>query len=423
MQEKAAELTLVIPVMGSDPELSGTIANARETAAIDIEIIVVIDGADPKKVNVDAIDADQVVILRKRQGSSAARHAGVVKAASPYVATCDAHMRFEDGWGEVLCDELETDPGGNVVFCGHMGTLGENMEPTSNANHTGARIAWRTVEPADVFKGPEAGKVYQSFHAKWFDEPNSGEIGCVMGAMYAFRLAWYISMGQPWKVGKGYGCDEELISLGSWLCGGSVQMSSVQVWHKFSTTGHNVDIGMWVTRARLLYLAPLTDDERTELLQWLRINPALALGDAFNVALASDLSRPEVGKLQKRWASRERWEKYATRFITHYGGSDSSSETLATFQEHRSGTTTTEAPPVLTATSTTTTVAPGSQVFFREVETCERCLSMDSFRVTSSRASIGRGPKRQYLKCRVCGASAVRLSPGGLNFSVSAANE
>lgn len=181
-------------------------------------------------------------------GTSPTRHRGMVKAKTEVVITCDAHMTFEEG----ALDRLAQLVAENPLTVGCLGCCTNSAAEISN----------------DVYRGADLYETSENhpFDAKWRKAPNNqpGEIACVMGACYALSQTLYAKIGRPWRIGRGWGCDEQLISIPARLVGGNVVVTSDRCGHlcrsdkdvSFRRTPEEF-ARTWYTRAALLdYLNP-----------------------------------------------------------------------------------------------------------------------------------------------------------------------
>jgi glycosyltransferase involved in cell wall biosynthesis len=380
MKKTAPKLTMIITVRGEDPHLARTIRLARETAAHPIHLLVVFDGCDTPP----EIDADSILCLRHPRGCMAARHAGILKANTQNVVVVDAHMGFPQGWDDAVNAELDSHP--DTVACAQMQSTDADLQPQGPGTYAAARIALRTVEPID---GNPARKTYAAISAKWAHQQAPGEIGCVLGAFYAMRRKWYQAMAMPWSVGTGWGCDEEVISLASFLAGGTVRMMPITVGHVYQMAGQvwrktadqTDEFGIWRNRLRILQLFPFEEELRSELKSWIEMNILPEMG------MAADLARPEVQTVIRRFEKTQaRLKEYMDRFIDK-PATDQRAATAQSYAEQRTP----------------------RQVIHRQMEICKKCNRADSFRVQSTQG------ERQYLACG-CGARAVRMNHGPLQY-------
>jgi glycosyltransferase involved in cell wall biosynthesis len=247
-------VAMVIPVRGADAMLQRTIDCARAGAVGPVEVIVVDNGYTGEPVAA----ADNVRVIGSGCGTGQARHAGVMAARAPLVVTVDAHVRLCEMWDDYVVDQFSRKGWSKTVACGFVGALKHDFMPQGEPHYKGARMHW--VE--------ESGGEVRPLAAKWCDAGKfGGKIGAVMGAFYAFRKKWYVEIGEPWSVFSSWGCDEELISLASWLSGGDCRLMAqhIKSWHLFSRP-EAVPYADWelaeirANRFRLLRMMPVPVD-------------------------------------------------------------------------------------------------------------------------------------------------------------------
>jgi glycosyltransferase involved in cell wall biosynthesis len=212
-----------------------TIASIRETAPEDVEIIVVDDcSATPLVHYVKRDERTHLVTNAQRCGCGPSRHIGAMYASADWLLICDSHMRFEKGWFEkwekttLLPFQME-----RSVWCATcLGLDSKHMEPENPVSeYHGATMNFYGTDRLKL-NAP-----MQVFEAVWLpksEEPEDGaEIPAVMGAAYFVSRDWFLHLS-PTRYLRTWGCDEQMISMKSWLAGGSVRMAkSVRIGHKF----------------------------------------------------------------------------------------------------------------------------------------------------------------------------------------------
>jgi hypothetical protein len=229
----------------NEPDLAGTIENIKATQKNVGEIIVISD--------------------KKRQGPMRCRHEGIKKSAHRNVIITDAHMRFKPGALDVLAEFTADNPGSvNCAKCHHNSAYSFDDSP-----YGGADLFYKQVERGQ----------YSAISAKWRNSNKPGEIGAVMGACYAFDTLTYSDAGEPWRIGLGWGCDEESISILARLLGGSVNLVDVECAHlyraqtqlQYTPTPEQI-AGVWVNRLAMLEILPMPQTQRHDLRGWLHNN-------------------------------------------------------------------------------------------------------------------------------------------------------
>lgn len=218
---KTPKLSLIIPARGKEPLLQQTIDCAIKGALNKVEIIVVDNGLEVAA----PCGSDVRVIKSEISGTGAARHAGVLAALAPVIVTIDAHVRLCDFWDDYVLDHFERKAWAKTVACGHVGGLATDFSVEKEACYTGAQIHWQEINGSET----------RLLVPKWSDNSFGSRIGAVMGAFYAFKKSWYEKMAGPWSVFASWGCDEETISIASYLAGGDCRLMAehVRSWHLF----------------------------------------------------------------------------------------------------------------------------------------------------------------------------------------------
>jgi len=199
-------------------------------------------------------------------GTSASRHYGVLQSSGDFIITIDGHMAFDDNnWLQAMVDEAVAYP--KAVLCSGSTWLSEKTPTFKDAQRhgTGATVHWK--DSCGV-------QEYRALEAKW-SKNDAGEIGVVMGACYGFMKDWYLhGMQAPWDGAAGWGMDEVMLSIPSWLCGGSTRLVDTAVGHWFNDTQRSSTLvytdtmltDVWANRLRVLEVLPLTGADRLELI-------------------------------------------------------------------------------------------------------------------------------------------------------------
>ena len=238
--------TAVVIANRDEPDLGNTVANIREVAP-DAEVVVIDDPGG--------------------RGPQQCRHEGIVCSDADVIIVTDGHVRFAPDTIAEMSRYVQRHP--KAVACAkcyHNPTISFEGEP-----YMGARIAWKTQEPGNQFF---------TLSGKWRKERTTGKIGCVMGACYGFSREWYVDgLRAPWRWGTGWGCDEEVLSITNWLCGGENVLLDLGIAHLARTEKNrhfgysSVQLaGVWANRYRMLAMLPMSDRERKELAGWLDKN-------------------------------------------------------------------------------------------------------------------------------------------------------
>lgn len=418
---KQLPVSLIITVRGHEPLLHKTIAIARNEAGREFELVLVFDGSphpaydvkvdDLGEILMGGFDADKVLVLREPRGCMAARHAGICKSTGRIIAVTDAHVRLPPGWVEELVRFHKPKARNKTVTCAAMRHADRNLEMIGcdKAPYCGCRITWKTNDRAN---GEHDGIGPNALAAQWCAQQKPGEqIGCIMGAFYTFTRAWYEVLGRPWKVGTGWGGDEELLSIASWIMGGEVRMlpERFEVAHVMGQDAHNPNRwqlalpdadALWLNRFRLPHLLPLSDSERAELLEHISLNGHTTLRNSWPILLASDLERPEVKMLQAQFAPhRHEWDVFRNRFVDMPAPTTSAlATTAARIQAEASA-----GQPLQHISEPR---MPQQILPNHPDDVCSLCDARNSFERYKTRGN------RRYYHCKHCGRPAVRVGNG-----------
>lgn len=277
------EYTVVIAER-NEPDLAGTVENLKETQSADLRISVVTDNSG--------------------RGPQFCRNAGIVGAETDVVVVVDAHMRFKPAALDELAGMVRANP--DRVYCAKCH---HNVEKSfDDSPYAGARWSWKSEDRGQFW----------ILSGKWRDTAETGEIGCVMGACYAFSRELYTRIGAPWRLGLGWGMDEETLSLLTWLVGGRCELADVEVAHQYrvqATLPYQLTptqaLGVWANRLTFLDMLPMPPSDYNELSEWLGRNEIVRRASAMAAA-----NTKEAHKIRKMLSGQKRtWQDWKARFI------------------------------------------------------------------------------------------------------------
>jgi hypothetical protein len=289
-ESKTTPIDVIIPCR-NETLIGKTVENLRASATGPLNIVVVFDHEQPFECGADVI----IETPDDHCGTGFTRHHGIMSSDNPIIFTCDGHMNFSRGWDEVIRKELAEFP--KAVICGTMYGAHESIDPEKNHKYgyTGCRFRELSEEPNNH---------HFIMCAKWAVQ-KTGEIGSVMGACYAFKRDHYHRIGRPWGCSIGWGCDEEFISAGSWLMGGSVRLADFSAGHYVREHApwpdHSDGVYTLVNRARYHRALPIPEFDRMTYDAWLEACP-LSMHEGYITAAAGDARREEVKDLCKLWS-------------------------------------------------------------------------------------------------------------------------
>jgi hypothetical protein len=358
-----------------EPHLVNTVVRAFDfntVPSVRFDISVWFDGAIPWEVNPPGwrIGRNQYP-----EGSSISKHRAIMHATGDIIVLIDAHMILPAGWDKAVLDHFADPKHAKDVLCGKMICMDTWGDLTGEVK-TGAEI---------LLKYHSKGG-FSALQSMWKAQP-AGEIGCCLGAFYAFRKAWYIEIGEPLGVMEGWGAEEEMLSLGSWIMGGRVVLADIKAAHLMTrppkTPLFNAMGKMWRNRFRLLNVVPLDGKVRKELYDWLWMNH-LSAAPAFVESVSADTMRPEVIELKRLWASRESgWTAYSERFLN---------------MERRHHDEPVKPPPPPPTESGLAPVIKTAKCQVLDLPKCPKCGKIDKLRIVRTVHDTS-GNVRRYGKC------------------------
>lgn len=215
------ELTLIIPFLNEGEEVANTVRSFLEHGGRGrVEIIVINDcsyDSYPYMEELSSIAGVTYVLNRKRLGVAASRDKGVALCRTPYFLLLDAHMRAYDDLWVTEIPHLLADNDRRILCCQNKALKREAdmvIPDTSTYPTYGARLS---LDRYDLYPG-----------IKWIYEeqrPNdeTEAIPVVLGAGYATSKNYWSRLGGLQGLIQ-YGCDEQMLSLKTWLEGGECRL-------------------------------------------------------------------------------------------------------------------------------------------------------------------------------------------------------
>jgi len=208
-------------------EVDQTLASIRATAGNAVNILFVNDASTDGHDYAGAARRHGAVYIENpsRRGTGRSRDVGVEHVKTPNAMLIDSHMRFhEDDWWRRVNDAIADDP--RAIYCTRCEKLDRKGQLVRQEwNHHGAWIRFEGETEADVLE------------TKWIDQASFDapliDIPCVLGATYAFDVAYYRKLGGLLGI-RGWGVEEIYLSLKAWLEGGRCRLlTDVEIGHKF----------------------------------------------------------------------------------------------------------------------------------------------------------------------------------------------
>ena len=183
------------------------------------------------------------------------RHQAIMSTDADAVLICDAHMKFSAGYFEGVVEHLKKHP--QDVTCSRMQSLDHDWDELPGEIYAGAYIK--------LFDRWEQN--YFPICAKWRKhDTGNGSIGAVMGACYGMTVEHYVNMGQPLSMLRAWGCDEEILSIASWMSGGRVRLIDGIAYHMFAAPRtrsfkmtHEERVSYYANRIAIVNAIPMPD--------------------------------------------------------------------------------------------------------------------------------------------------------------------
>jgi hypothetical protein len=139
----------------------------------------------------------------------------------------DSHCRFTPGWDDELRDSLLDHP--SALICGSM--IGFDAKTPFERGKPYFGATWH-------FTGNDTKGRPQVFECVWQPDTGAGiqyTIPAPMGACYGMLRNEYLRLGGLQYL-RSWGCDESVLSLKFWLCGGGVILNkNLKIGHRFRT--------------------------------------------------------------------------------------------------------------------------------------------------------------------------------------------
>ena len=250
-------LSVVMASLNDQDECLETIRSIRQTAGDAVEIVVVDDcSGSPYTSDQRFSQFKNVTIIcnMHRCGCGPSRHLGAMAAKGEWLLICDSHMRFEPGWFEAATAAVTAvDPRYNIVMHDAYRTvwcatcIGLDRDHMDMAKPASGPYYGATFN----FHGPDRQKkgLMQTLECVWLkpgelDQNDGAEIPAVMGAAYFVSRQWFLHTA-PTLFLRTWGGDELMISMKSWMAGGSVRLlRNVRIGHRFPVAGERKRFGL-----------------------------------------------------------------------------------------------------------------------------------------------------------------------------------
>ena len=217
LPESPHSLTLIIPFLNEGEEVGRTVRSFLDHGGKGrVEVMVINDCSYDSYPYLDALSQNggvTYILNSERLGVAASRDKGVSLCTTPYFLLLDAHMRAYDDLWVTEIPRLLSQNDRRILCCQNKPLKVEDAKVVSDPSSFptfGARLSFGR-------KGLIPG-------IKWINEehhPDSDTetIPAVLGAGYAAGVSYWKRIGGLRGLVQ-YGCDEQMLSLKTWLEGG-----------------------------------------------------------------------------------------------------------------------------------------------------------------------------------------------------------
>ncbi len=260
------ELSIVIPCHGEPQEfLETTIKSVKQTVDVSYEIICVDDFSSTP------IQIEGVKMLRhdKHKGVGQAFDTGVAEAKSDNLFLMGSDIRFlPNNWASKSIAEADKYP--KAMTCTTcIGINKDDMDIEKRRNRSRRNGASILVFHDHKAHPKKAANFRNILECQWLplyrgESKESFEVPSVLGAAYVMKREWYNYL-DGWWGHRSWGTLEPMISLKSWLFGGSCRTApDIETGHIFKSDGSHQTQLHHLTYNKILVATLLFDDYHTQ---------------------------------------------------------------------------------------------------------------------------------------------------------------
>ena len=385
-------------IIAARGELRENLIRTVTAAAQVAPVCVVFDGNEDGNQCPDEVEqiARTIRTWGPPQGCGMARHEGIMTSEANLIVLIDGHMILRKKWLDRI-EEFHT-PRHNFLTCCRMQSYEQDGRTLLGDVKGGAFIAYKTRQVCNE---------YWPLPASWLFEPRTeGPVSAIMGACYAFRRKWYTKIGEPLRILRAWGGDEEILSLATHLIGGHVELLPIIVGHIYMANTNRGNqsadeaAAIWGNRYAILEALPIREDERRDLRQWMKKTKRIY----------NDIPPPPPESLQVRQVLEDGKVAWETLRENGTVRELTDSEQAACLGVKESSITEPEVAPVQETKTPPPVPAPAHmpeepQIVNRQDVTCERCGAINSFKQVRGRRKTG-AFGIAYARCSHCNHKA-----------------
>lgn len=233
--EEIAGLSIVIPYHNETrTALHTCIDQLLNTIDVPVYEIIIVDDGSYRPL--EPISGTTIIRHKNNQGVGMAFDTGVKNARYGNLFLMGNDIRFlKNGWASKMMSEIENHP--KAFTCTTCIRLGRGNLREVYEIDMEKQLRLRKFGMGATIKMKSSESIID---AQWLPtdgrspDEESYEVPCILGAAYGVKKAWYEYIG-GWEGHKVWGTLEPMISIKSWLFGGSCRVApQVQVGHIFN---------------------------------------------------------------------------------------------------------------------------------------------------------------------------------------------
>jgi glycosyltransferase involved in cell wall biosynthesis len=233
--EEIGKLSIVIPYHNeSRSTIQKCVDQLLDTIDVEQYEVIIVDDGSYKPL--DPIEGTTIIRHKTNQGVGTAFDTGVKSAKYDNLFLMGNDIRFiKNGWASKMVDEIENHP--QAFTCTTCVRLGRGKLTEVYETDIEKQLRNKKYGIGATIKMISSESIID---AQWLPIGNrtideeSYEVPCILGAAYGVKKDWYNYIG-GWEGHRGWGTLEPMISIKSWLFGGSCRVAPrIQVGHIFN---------------------------------------------------------------------------------------------------------------------------------------------------------------------------------------------
>jgi glycosyltransferase involved in cell wall biosynthesis len=202
----STSLSIIIPCLNEGASLDGMIHNINNTIELDNYQIIIVNSGGTDTSRIRKLKMVRVYNSTTRLGAPQARNFGANNASSDMLLFADAHLRFKQGWGPKILNNLEDCENSIIAPCitaianekaGGYGFVWMNLK---------MEIKWLPKKKCSTYEIPFAGGACLAVEKKMFDQIGQFDSGIILWGGADFELCL-----RAWLLGYRVLCDPSIV--------------------------------------------------------------------------------------------------------------------------------------------------------------------------------------------------------------------